>query len=46
MLCEKPMSRRPDEVERAFDAAERAGLVLAEAFMWRHHPQARRLLSS
>jgi predicted dehydrogenase len=45
VLCEKPMSRHPSEVERAFDAAERAGLVLAEAFMWRHHPQAHRLRS-
>ncbi len=45
VLCEKPMSRRPDDVERAFDIADRTGLVLAEAFMWRHHPQARRLLS-
>jgi D-xylose 1-dehydrogenase (NADP+, D-xylono-1,5-lactone-forming) len=44
VLCEKPLSRHPDEVERAFEAAERAGRVLAEAFMWRHHPQARRLL--
>jgi D-xylose 1-dehydrogenase (NADP+, D-xylono-1,5-lactone-forming) len=44
VLCEKPMSRRPEEVERAFDAAERAGRVLAEGFMWRHHPQARRLV--
>jgi D-xylose 1-dehydrogenase (NADP+, D-xylono-1,5-lactone-forming) len=43
VLCEKPLSRRPEEVERAFDAAERAGRVLAEGFMWRHHPQARRL---
>jgi D-xylose 1-dehydrogenase (NADP+, D-xylono-1,5-lactone-forming) len=43
VLCEKPLSRHPDEVERAFDAAERAGRILAEAFMWRHHPQARRL---
>lgn len=31
------------EAARAFDAAERAGLVLAEAFMWRHAPQTRRL---
>jgi predicted dehydrogenase len=38
VLCEKPMSRHPDEVERAFDVAEREGRVLAEAFMWRHHP--------
>ena len=42
VLCEKPMSRRPEEVERAFDVAERTGLVLAEAFMWRHHPQLER----
>ena len=44
VLCEKPLSRRPDDVARAFDAAERGGVVLAEAFMWRHHPQARRLV--
>jgi predicted dehydrogenase len=44
VLCEKPLSRRPDDVALAFDTAEHAGLVLAEAFMWRHHPQARRLL--
>jgi D-xylose 1-dehydrogenase (NADP+, D-xylono-1,5-lactone-forming) len=42
VLCEKPMSRHPDEVERAFDVAERAGRVLEEAFMWRHHPQVAR----
>jgi D-xylose 1-dehydrogenase (NADP+, D-xylono-1,5-lactone-forming) len=39
VLCEKPLARRPDEVARAFDAAERAGRVLTEAFMYRHHPQ-------
>src|SRR5271166_6036063 len=44
VLCEKPLSRHPADVQRAYDAAERAGLVLAEAFMWRHHPQTRRLL--
>jgi predicted dehydrogenase len=43
VLCEKPLSRRPEEVERAFDAAERAGRVLAEAFMYRHHPQTKRV---
>ena len=32
-------ARRPT-CRRAFDAAEAAGVVLAEAFMWRHHPQA------
>jgi predicted dehydrogenase len=43
VLCEKPLSRHPHDVRRAFDAAADAGRVLAEAFMWRHHPQARRL---
>ena len=43
VLCEKPMTRRAAEVEEAFAAAERAGRTLEEAFMWRHHPQTRRL---
>jgi predicted dehydrogenase len=43
VLCEKPLTRRPEEAEAAFDAAERAGRVLAEGFMWRHHEQAQRL---
>jgi xylose dehydrogenase (NAD/NADP) len=42
VLCEKPLSRHPDEVEAAFDAAARAGLSLSEAFMYRHSPQTRR----
>ncbi len=45
VLCEKPLSRRPAEVDQVFDAAERAGLVLSEAFMWRHHPQTAALAS-
>jgi predicted dehydrogenase len=45
VLCEKPMARSVAEVERAFDASDAAGLVLAEAFMWRHHPQALQLAS-
>ena len=43
VLCEKPLDRRPDEVVRAFDAAERAGRLLMEGFMYRHHPQTREL---
>ncbi len=39
VLCEKPYTRRPDDVDEAFDAADAAGLVLMEAFMYRHHPQ-------
>jgi D-xylose 1-dehydrogenase (NADP+, D-xylono-1,5-lactone-forming) len=43
VLCEKPLTRIPDEAERAFDVAEREGLVLMEGFMYRHHPQTKRL---
>jgi xylose dehydrogenase (NAD/NADP) len=43
VLCEKPMDRRPEQVARAFDLAERSGLVLSEAFMWRQSPQTARL---
>jgi D-xylose 1-dehydrogenase (NADP+, D-xylono-1,5-lactone-forming) len=43
VLCEKPLSRRPSEVEHAFDVADRNNRLLMEAFMWRHHPQTRRL---
>src|SRR3954452_11230917 len=39
VLCEKPLSRHPAQVEEAFDAAASAGRVLMEAFMWRFHPQ-------
>src|ERR1700748_2689870 len=39
VLCEKPLSRRTEEVERAFDAAAQHGRLLMEAFMWRHNPQ-------
>jgi D-xylose 1-dehydrogenase (NADP+, D-xylono-1,5-lactone-forming) len=42
VLCEKPLTRHPEDVDRVFDVAEREGRVLAEAFMWRHHPQAAR----
>jgi predicted dehydrogenase len=43
VLAEKPFSRDPGAVEKAFDAAERGGLVLMEGFMYRHQPQAKRL---
>jgi predicted dehydrogenase len=43
VLCEKPFSRRVEDVERAFDLAESLGLVLSEAFMYRHHPQTAKL---
>ena len=43
VLCEKPLSRRPDEVAAAFEVAARSRLVLMEAFMYRHHPQTGRV---
>ena len=43
VLCEKPLSRHVAEVEAAFDAAERMGRLLSEAFMYRHNPQTLRL---
>ena len=39
VLCEKPYSRHLGEVEEAFGLAAETGLVLMEAFMYRHHPQ-------
>src|SRR6478672_12020348 len=43
VLCEKPLSRHPDEVAEAFDTADRTGRLLSEAFMYRHNPQTKRL---
>jgi D-xylose 1-dehydrogenase (NADP+, D-xylono-1,5-lactone-forming) len=43
VLCEKPFTRHAAEAERAFDAADRAGRLLMEAFMYRHNPQTARL---
>jgi predicted dehydrogenase len=43
VLCEKPLSRRVAEVERAFDVAEREGRLLMEGFMYRHNPQTRQV---
>jgi predicted dehydrogenase len=43
VLCEKPFTRHPEEVTEAWDAADRAGKLLSEAFMYRHHPQSKRV---
>ncbi|TMM11815.1 MAG: Gfo/Idh/MocA family oxidoreductase [Actinobacteria bacterium] len=43
VLCEKPFTRHPEEVDTAFDAAERTGRLLSEAFMYRHNPQTKKL---
>jgi predicted dehydrogenase len=44
VLCEKPLTRRVVDAEAAFDAADRAGRLLMEAFMWRYHPQTEELV--
>jgi len=43
VLCEKPLAAGAAAAERCFAAARRAGRVLVEALMWRHHPETRRL---
>ena len=43
VLCEKPFTRHPEEVEAAFDAADRNDRLLSEAFMYRHNPQTAKL---
>ena len=43
VLCEKPFSRHPQDVVAAFATAERTGMLLSEAFMYRHNPQTARL---
>jgi len=39
VLCEKPFAITLDEVDAMIAASRRTGKVLAEAFMYRHHPQ-------
>jgi len=39
VLCEKPFAITLDEVDAMTMAAQETGNVLAEAFMYRHHPQ-------
>jgi D-xylose 1-dehydrogenase (NADP+, D-xylono-1,5-lactone-forming) len=39
VLCEKPLALNVEDVDAVRDAATRNGRVVAEAFMYRHHPQ-------
>jgi predicted dehydrogenase len=39
VLCEKPLALTVEEVDAIRDAARKHGRVVAEAFMYRHHPQ-------
>jgi predicted dehydrogenase len=44
VLCEKPIAANADEVATMADAARKAGRVLMEAFHWRYHPLAARMI--
>jgi xylose dehydrogenase (NAD/NADP) len=39
VLCEKPIALTVADVDAITDAAKKNGRVVAEAFMYRHHPQ-------
>lgn len=43
VLCEKPIVMSTAELDDVEEAAARAGVQVAEAFMYRHHPQLRRV---
>jgi xylose dehydrogenase (NAD/NADP) len=43
VLCEKPLALSVADVDRMAAAAREAGVVLAEAFMYLHHPQTQKV---
>ncbi|MEO5839568.1 MAG: Gfo/Idh/MocA family oxidoreductase [Acidimicrobiales bacterium] len=44
VLCEKPFTANADEAQLVADAADASGLVVMEAFHWRYHPLADRMI--
>lgn len=44
VLCEKPLTSNAQEAQLVADVARRSGRVCMEAFHWRYHPLARRML--
>lgn len=44
ILCEKPLTLTGDEARTVTEAAQKAGAILLEGFMYRHHPQIQRSL--
>ncbi|CAN5669751.1 Gfo/Idh/MocA family oxidoreductase [soil metagenome] len=44
VLCEKPFTANADEAQLVADAAADSGLIVMEAFHWRYHPVAARMV--
>ena len=44
VLCEKPFTSNADEARAVIGAAEKEGLVVAEAFHYRYHPMMQRII--
>ena len=44
VLCEKPFTANAVEAQMVVDAAAKSGLTVMEAFHWRYHPLAARML--
>src|SRR5579863_2113707 len=43
VLCEKSLALNVAEAEEMASACRNAGVILQEAFMWRHHPRTKRV---
>lgn len=41
ILCEKPLALNMEEAQEMVDVCRDEGVILMEAFMWRHHPRAK-----
>ena len=46
VLCEKPLTMSVADTDEVYAAAEAAGRVLVEAYMWPHHPRNQALLEA
>lgn len=44
VLCEKPLAQNIAEIDAIIDASKKNNVVVSEAFMYRHHPQTKKVL--